>query len=789
MPQQLASKDYLTFVKGIITEANPLTFPENASIDEQNFVLNRDGSRQRRLGMDYEQDFVLNDTGNTSLDFENIGVSTHTWKNINEDTNLSFHVIQFGNDLYFYDALEDSVSSNPKNGGNSITLDGDANIKWQTSNLGGRFIVVTGSTNVFSLEYDSVSDVVTSSAHGLLTRDLWGVDDGLDTDERPATLTANHEYNLRNQGWGSDDSDSPLSYYENFRLNSGLNLYPSNADLVQTGKQSSDNNKFNAKFVARSFAGSTPAPKGRFIIDLFDRSQARGLAVTNPSLLSNIGFAGGVWSQGVFGSILELNADPLFNPNPSFLGLGADRSTTGSTVTASYAERIFYSGMKSEKLGGDSKSPLLGHLIFFTQLVDAQDKIGKCYQEADPTSEEQSDLVATDGGFIKIPGMSICLKLVSYADSLVVLSENGVWEIKGGESGFKATDFQVIKLTDIGAINANSIVEAEDRIYFWSKAGIYVITRDQVTLGLQITNISETTVQTLFESFSNVARNNTTGTYDSASKRIRWLLNNESGYNGSTERFRYSTEIVYDVVLNAFYVSKLPETDGDTPYIAEFLNTTGFLTSQKVDNVVVNGEQVVVNDESVVITSNIRVGDTTKVLYLTIDPNLTSVTNYTYTFSFYRDSSFEDWPTALGTGIDANGFMLTGYETGGDIQRQKQATYMTVHFTRTETGFEDIGGGNLEAINPSSCFIQAQWDFADSATSGKFGPKFQAYRLNRPYIPSGPGDLFDYGQVVITTKNKLRGRGKALSLLFETEAGKDLILLGWGMIFGANTNV
>jgi hypothetical protein len=33
-------KIYRSFTKGLITEASPLTFPENASIDERNFVLN-----------------------------------------------------------------------------------------------------------------------------------------------------------------------------------------------------------------------------------------------------------------------------------------------------------------------------------------------------------------------------------------------------------------------------------------------------------------------------------------------------------------------------------------------------------------------------------------------------------------------------------------------------------------------------------------------------------------------------------------------------------------------------
>lgn len=32
-------KVYRSFTKGLVTEASPLTFPENASIDERNFVL------------------------------------------------------------------------------------------------------------------------------------------------------------------------------------------------------------------------------------------------------------------------------------------------------------------------------------------------------------------------------------------------------------------------------------------------------------------------------------------------------------------------------------------------------------------------------------------------------------------------------------------------------------------------------------------------------------------------------------------------------------------------------
>ncbi len=112
--------------------------------------------------------------------------------------------------------------------------------------------------------------------------------------------------------------------------------------------------------------------------------------------------------------------------------------------------------------------------------------------------------------------------------------------------------------------------------------------------------------------------------------------------------------------------------------------------------------------------------------------------------------------------------------------RNKQIPYIFFYFNRTEDGFTDIGS-SLAIDNPSSCLVQAQWNWADSVNSGKWGNQFQAYRLLRNYIPSGSGDPFDYGDSVIVTKNKLRGSGKTISLKIQSEAGKDMQILGWGV--------
>lgn len=43
----------------MITEASPLTYPEDASYDEDNMILYRAGNRSRRLGIDFERDYTL----------------------------------------------------------------------------------------------------------------------------------------------------------------------------------------------------------------------------------------------------------------------------------------------------------------------------------------------------------------------------------------------------------------------------------------------------------------------------------------------------------------------------------------------------------------------------------------------------------------------------------------------------------------------------------------------------------------------------------------------------------
>ena len=204
------------------------------------------------------------------------------------------------------------------------------------------------------------------------------------------------------------------------------------------------------------------------------------------------------------------------------------------------------------------------------------------------------------------------------------------------------------------------------------------------------------------------------------------------------------------------------------------------------DIVTVGGDPVEANGDDVFINISSRTSATRSIQYVAVTNTDTVIK---YTFSVYKDESWLDWFTNDSTGVDAEAFMITGYLSGGDFQRQKQILYITTYLRKTEDGFTADVNGDFVPTNQSSCLIQAQWNWANSANSNKWGKTFQAYRHRRVYWPVDIDDTFDDGNSVVVTRNKLRGKGRVLSIKFSTEPGKDLHLYGWSMILAATSSV
>lgn len=741
----LSEKQYNTFVKGLITEASPLTFPENSSLDEDNFVLERNGSRSRRLGLDYEVGYSLKESGFSTAILKETRTAFYKWDSPDGNTTLSIGIIRVYNKLWFINLLASAPSAAYLNSGNPIELAGLTNASIDVAIINNTALVVSKDlTNPILLKYNSSTNTVTQETVSIKIRDFWGLNDGLGITDRLATLSSAHKYNLRNQGWSTSiKSGAGGTSYSGDAIDvtkTQISVYPANSDIWFVSKEDRPDQtqyqKYNPNNLIRRNTDNARAPLGAMIIDAFNRGTSRQTA------------------SGVS-------------------GLSLDKENGTFTTVASYGSRVFYSGVSSSVTTPDSYSPNYNGFIFFSQVVTSNDKLGKCYQEADPTSEETSDIIDTDGGTIHIPEITKIVKLYSSKGSLLIFAENGIWELYSEGRGFSATSFSLSKVSANGVLSKDSVVESNGTFLCFSKAGIFSVGGDDVTGRYQAINISLNSIQTLYNNLSDITKKNAKAFFDDRENRVRWLYNDSEDYSEANYVNYYNKELILDITLGAFYPHSFSELTSGSPYISDYIQFSGYSSAQ-VDTA------VFVDNDPVIITSTDRVVIQEADLVARISQfGFLTFTGTSFTISKYSNNSFVDWQIAdSGEGVSYSSYLITGYELFGTSIRNKQAPYIHFFFERTETGFEDVDG-NIELSNPSGCVVQAQWDWANSSNSGKWGTPFQAYRFKRNYIPTGFSDTFDYGFTVITTKNKLRGSGKALSIRVESEDGKDMKLLGW----------
>ena len=843
MPRAQANKTYFTYVRGLITEASPLTYPENASVDEDNFDLFRDGSRRPRRGLDFETGF--SESGNvSSTQFLSRSHSWFLWRAVSNDGQNNVHVVQQGDTLLIFDADVDVTPTTSETlltqptVSPSATNVGDARIEWAS---GSGFLFGAGaSIEPFFMELTvpagpdfDITDIT------LQIRDFEGVDDSLAIDARPGSLSDDHDYNLQNQSWFPTQI---ASYF------AAQGVFPSNADVWWEGKDGTE--AFVPARMDLQFFGNSRAPRGHFILDAFNKDRDTAI--------------GG-------GTSLVTEVE---NNRPS--------------TVAFFAGRPWWGGP--------------GGRVYFNQIIEGVINIGKCYQEADPSSEHISELVPTDGGVILIPEADDIIALRPVGTGLVALARNGAWEISGGDRGFRADEFFVRKITEAGTLGAGAAVQTEAGLFYWSQSGIYGIGEDQTTGFLVAQNISEQTIQTFYIEGSNEAAKATAeGVYDDVQRKIFWYYNSDLAFDRTTDPNNdYNRALVLDLSLNAFSPYTIAELDVQDPQIVLPMLRLKALNQKRHKNLVAFPVDL--------------------------------ATNHHFTFAEYSNEEIVDWETLNGTGVPYTAFIETGYEILGDSMRNKEAVYLFMYFERTETtvltnpivsqlvangsfteleselpriptswtdtgtsalntslvevanpgvvtlrradavgfagtaqtmittsptllhtlritngptaleaaevrvgtalGLDDIlaatavtpgtnptltftpGAGNtilfIEIRNngpaltafvdnvsifdpggdsdvilfdkPSGCLVQGFWDWADDPKSGKFTATYQAYKFRRA-LPLVQGQTFDLGSRVIYSKNALRGTGKALQLRFENEPGKDCHILGWAIPF------
>ena len=750
------------FIQGLITEASPLNYPANASLDEENFELNRNGTRNRRLGMDYEPSYALRDTAIPASSIPLAKFATYKWMNVAGIITREYLVVQTEQVLQFFDLNVVSISGTGYLG--TLTLSSfPANTRYSFTAIEGNLIVAAGVDTVAQVSYNGT--VFSVEYRSLLVRDIWGIQvtgtPNYETDlaYRGAPDTT-HYYNLQNQSWGIPRKDSTgvlvdpiLKYYTD------LSAYPSNSEMVWAGLQFQPVlagvtfERMYTNLYDEVLGANVTAPKGYFVIDLLKRGASRAAEFT-------------------------LNATRYPTLAISTITLPTDVTAGGARVVTEFAGRAWYGGFNGDVTDGDSRSPNLSNYIVFSRLIRNKNDFNKCYQEGDPTSRDSADLVDTDGGFIRLGGAKNVIAMLNLETHLIVICDNGVWTVTGGsEYGFTPTNYKVSKISAYGGISASSVVVEGGRAFYWSDSGVYVIGKEETGI-FGVKNASQTTIQTLYESIPAISKLECTGVYDVVGKKIKWLYNTGARFSNTS----VTKELVFDTVINAFYQNKIGRLVNNSIEVLSLFPSTPFNRITEDTPIIVGTDAVLSVADSVVIPVEVITSSIQSIRYLAIQI-VNGVSKLT--FSYYNNPSFIDWYSVDNAGVDAKAYLLTGDQTVGDSAIAKQTPYLIMFFKRTEDGVTP----ELIPDHQSGCLMRFQWDFANTINSKKWSVLQQVYRYRRALYITGVDDPYDNGFKIVSSKSKIRGRGKAFSLYLETEPLKDCYIHGWSISVNGNDNV
>ena len=709
MPQSLIQKTVNNFVKGLITEAAELTFPESASVNESNCDLRRDGSRRRREAVAVESNAVLSSFTISNSEI----VGTGTWINVGGNAALEFLVFQKGNTIFFYNKAELPYSGQVISGSISLATYefagsiGSNNVKCQYASINGTLIISSGAIDTIVASYDGTNVSVSSIA--FKTRDFeWQGD--TDTYPEEAASDAIRLYDTTNAGWTGDKGDAALTAYKA----ASSNQLPPLTHPWYAGKDS--DNAFDAAEWKLIFAGTTLTGNGHFILDFFSKVRT---------------------------------------------GITTETENSRFKSVASFSGRVFYAGLTSAKNAGT---------ILFSRLVEDNSDLGKCHQQNDPTSEYLSDLLATDGGFINIPDAVNIQLLYSFRASLFVFAENGVWQVTGVDGIFSATAYGINRVSNIGILNPQTFIEADGLPFWWSRFGIHTLAVDEVSGQGSEQNITLPTIQTFWDKISTEAKSKITSVYDNINKKVYWAYPD----NDETVEAKLNNILILDLTLQAFYPWKISDQASSTSCVVGCAFYSGFGAAElELDVITAAGDDVVQGTDDIISTqvSDFNTGDPALVLLVR-----DGATNK-LTMATFAGDTFLDWGEA-----NYSSFAESGYDFGGDLIIKKNAPYIAVYSRLTETGFTGSEDAGYESIRPSSLLVSSAWDFNEN-----FNTAQQAYRLKFPVlVDSGNITNFNYPEDVITTRLKVRGHGRSVRLRYESEQGKDFILLGWGLVFGRN---
>ena len=714
-----------SFIKGLLTEATGLNFPENACTETFDCVFNQIGQASRRKGIDIETDAETKSyTGTDGV------VREYVWRVAGNTGAITFLVVQYGSTIHFYSISGTTLSANLESFSIDL-LDYDTTTTFDTSELAcefssgnGLLFIAHPQVEPLMVEYDPDTNDITVTELNLKVRDFAGLDDGLEIDERPATLSNEHEYNLKNQGWypatvfkidvnntGATNAN-PITHFE-----SVVGDYPANNEswwAYKRPRTDTSNTTYQEVFDPETTdwikIGNTPAPKGHYLLEAFnlDRSTVSGVA-------------------------------------------GLTTETSGGArpqTVAFFAGRAFWGGCSATKFNTR---------IYFSQVIERESQVAQCYQSQDPTDEDVPDLLPNDGGVIVIPELRQVVTMLPIADSLFIFATNGVWKVSGSEGiGFRANDYSIIKVSDVPAISALSFVLVENIPVWWNESGIWTLATEN-GIDFTVRSLTDTTIKDFYDEIPATAKHYAKGAFNTQSKIVQWVYSNtDPATDAAEDTFKYDRILNLNTLTGAFYPWRM--TGEDSVLVRGITSLEGITLQQDTEEVFVDTDQVLVTgDEEVVSQAYTQRSVQSQFKYLAhiLDGHTTLTEGITFAEEVRTD--YTDW-VLLGSSDDFESYFDTGYKVYGEGDKLFQSNYVTV---------------NYEAQLAGSVYIQGVWDYATDGDTGRWSSKQQVMNY-----------LENYRHLM--AKKKIRGNGRALQLRFSSQSGKPFTLNGWTVFVTGN---
>jgi hypothetical protein len=770
-----------------------MTYPENTSSDELNFDLLIDGSRRRRRGIAYEDNYQNSTFAVASGDL----IHNETWTNVSGIGGTEFLVVQHNNMVYFYDKSLDTISAGQKSF--SIDLNNySANNSYSvsstyinTASVTGYLIIVSPAIDPIRVEYIPNDDNITVSKIKVQIRDLeyLGMSSNITFISRTSnlvTVTVNtpHYYNAGD----TVEIDSSI-----FQFNGTFTLAgaPTSTTMTYTLAGANFSSTAATGLAIKEVAPETPpaAITNNYLYDLFnqgwysDNNGRSGNAFDywDNTRTGDFPPRNKSWWVGKntsndqdidqylkieYGNTLAPNGHfilDFFNQNRSAASSINNLTTVVETArfnsVAPYAGRVWYAGLDSSKNGGK---------IFYSKTIESEKDFGLCYQKEDPTSEDTPGLVDSDGGYIIIPEASSIQALFTTGSILYVLAANGVWVIGGVDQVFKATEYYVSKISSFGISSKRTLINVADSPVYWDTSGIYTVAIKESTPF--VTSMSDN-IRSFYDAISPDKKKDATAVFDRLGKRIIWMYSSET----ETIANKKTKILIYDLNLQAFFPWEISNATEASPYLYGGFFLSGLGSSEVAYNILVGADQVIDASSNTVvetISSSSASNSDTKFFVRTDDGYLT-VANFT-------DRAFLDWGSA-----NYSSYAETAYDFSGSAMLKKNVPYIVSYMRRTEENFIPVNEGYV-ADYPSGCIFTVKWDL--SVDSSRWSTPSQIYRMvNYPTVDIN--DLtFTYPYDTIVARTKIRGKGRVLRMRFESETGKDLNLIGWETVDASNTS-